>query len=1012
MFRYAPSFPSHLLRALPLLAGIFGLAVSGASVAYARTTTQEGTIMGRVVVARSLLPLDGVQVNLAGIGRGTQTNADGRYSFVNVPAGAVTVRAQMIGHRISEQTVTVTAGGTVVLDFELVRAVIELDEIIVTGTAGQKLRRTQPAHVGVIDAARIARSAPVTGVSQILQSRIPGLSITHGNGMVGASQKIRIRGSVSIALSNEPLIFIDGVRANAVIDAVRRPGEAGNSSFTGTGGQATSRLNDLNPEDIQSVEVVKGPAAATLYGADASAGVINIITKRGASGALRQTMTLEYDAISLNHFTPPTNWATCSAGSTALLCQGQAAGTMVSDNPLERAGVFRTGSLKSLAWSGTGGSSEGDLLYFVSGLWSDETGTLPQNFNDRRSARVNLTWSPHRMFLLNVGYGLMKTFTRQHDNNSSPYGWMTSAYLGSPLSVGNPSRDGWFFVQPRAAERVENDIDLIRHTPSLTATFQPFDWFTNRLIVGGDFTSSEKSRFLPRNDENLFSALHDKGLIRENRRNLRYSTLDYLGRVTHGFGQASQWSTDLALGLQVIEVRDDQLWSEGSGLATNSARVVSATGANSGGGLFLLERSIGYLGLAEFGYQDRLFFQVGLRIDRNSSVGEEVGAVYLPKAGVSWVLSEEPFFGNGLGFINTLRFRGAYGTTGRQPPQVASLQTFDPIPYFDGSSIEVGVSLLNPGNQALKPERGTEFEVGVDASFLDQRLGLELTYFNKNTKDLLLQRELPPSFGFREDPFANVGEVINRGIEALLTAQVVTTADFSWDVALNMSTLHNEIVDLGELASFSFREGLPLSSFFSRKIRSVDVANNVAVVSDTIEYLGKKFPGREGSVSSSMTIFGDLYLGGQLDWKANHLMNNSTAQFRDRFLTNSRAAVDPDFLSPEERLRRFGPYRDESGASVGRNDVTDAFFEKADFVRLRELSVTYSLPSQLAERFGADGASITLAGRNLALWTDYQGGDPESISFPAVDLGEGFDVSDFFNVPPPRRYVLRLRLGF
>jgi outer membrane receptor protein involved in Fe transport len=1000
------------MPSLRLLAGIIGLALSGASIAYAQATTQEGIIVGQVVAAGSLLPLDGVQVSLPGIGRGTQANAEGRYSFLNVPAGEVTVRTQMIGYRTVEQTVTVTAGGTVALDFELARSVIELDEIVVTGTAGGKLRRTQPAHVGVIDAATIVSDAPVTSVSQLLQSRIPGLSITHGNGMVGASQKIRIRGSVSIALSNEPLIFIDGVRANAVVDAVRRPGEAGNSSFTGTGGQATSRLNDLNPDDIQSVEVVKGPAAATLYGADASAGVINIITKRGAPGAFRQTITPVYNTISLNHFTPPTNWATCPAGSTAMLCQGQAAGALVSDSPLERAGVFRTGSLKSLGWSGSGGSPEGDFSYFVSGLWSDETGTMPQNINNRRSARVNLTWSPHRMFSLNVGYGLMTTFTRQHDNNSSPYGWMTSGYLGSPLTVGNPSRNGWAFIQPRGAERIENDINLIRHTPSLTATFQPFAWFTHRLIVGGDFASSEKSRFLPRNDENLFSALHDKGLIRENKRDLRYFTLDYLGRGSHRFGQASQWSTDVAVGVQVIEVRDDQVWSEGSGLATNSARVVSATGANSGGGLFLLERSIGYLGQTELGYQDRLFLQVGLRIDENSSVGEQVGPVYLPKAGVSWVLSEESFFGNGLGFINTLRLRGAYGTTGRQPPQVASLQTFDPIPYYDGSSIEVGVGLLNPGNQALKPERGTEVELGFDASFLDERLGLEFTYFNKNTTDLLLQRELPPSFGFREDPFANVGEVINRGIEALLTAQLVTSAAFSWDVAVNASTLHNEIIDLGDLESFSFREGLPLSSFFSRNIRSVDVANNVAIVSDTIEYLGKKFPSHEGSFSSNMTIFGNLYLGAQLDWKANHLMNNSTALFRDRFLTNSRAAVDPGFLSPEERLRRFGPYRDESGAPVSRNDVTDAYFEKADFVRLRELSVTYSLPSQLAQRFGADRASITLAGRNLALWTDYLGGDPESISFPAVDLGAGFDVSDFFNVPPPRRYVLRMSLGF
>ena len=312
---------------------------------------QEGRITGRVTASGTSLPLAGVQVHLPGTGRGTLTNASGAFVIINVPVGEVTVRAERIGYYPEEQTVTVMAEGTVALNFELSVSAIGLDEIVVTGTAGQSLRRSQPAQVSVIDAAETIELAPINSVSEVLQSRIPGVSVTHGSGVSGSSQKIRIRGSSSISLSNEPLIFIDGIRVNGTIESVNRPGE-GSGSGTGTGGQATSRLNDLNPEDIQSIEVVKGPAAATLYGADASAGVIQIITKRGSPGGFRQTITAEYDAISHANFTPPSNWGVCAQANIdrgASLCQGVPVGTVVSDNPLERYGAFRTGNNKSLS---------------------------------------------------------------------------------------------------------------------------------------------------------------------------------------------------------------------------------------------------------------------------------------------------------------------------------------------------------------------------------------------------------------------------------------------------------------------------------------------------------------------------------------------------------------------------------------------------------------------------------------------------------------------------------------
>jgi TonB-dependent starch-binding outer membrane protein SusC len=233
---------------------------------------------------------------------------------------------------------------------------VPLNQIVVSGTTGNQERRAQAAVVGSIDATELVRQAPITNVTQLLQSRLPGVSVVESSGVTGASARINLRGAPSINLSNQPLVFLDGVRidggARSLVNVSGSPA---------TVGQAPSALNDLNPADIETIEVVKGPAAATLYGADASAGVIQIITKKGRVGSRRfaQELTFEYGTIDPN-FTIPTNYRPCTAALIALtspspLCRGQAVGTVVSDNPAERIGAFRDGSVQSLHYNARGG---------------------------------------------------------------------------------------------------------------------------------------------------------------------------------------------------------------------------------------------------------------------------------------------------------------------------------------------------------------------------------------------------------------------------------------------------------------------------------------------------------------------------------------------------------------------------------------------------------------------------------------------------------------------------------
>lgn len=979
---------------------------------------QEGTIAGQIIEAGTLRPLPGAQIHIPGTGLGTLTNTNGRYRLGNIPAGEVTVRVQMIGFRTEERTIGISSGQSVQVDFELVEQALELDEVVVTGTAGRQLRRSQPAQVDVIRARDIVGSAPVTDMRDLLQSRSPGVSILGGGGSPGSGQRIRIRGPVSIDLSSQPLVFIDGVRINARLETSSRM-EAGDGSGSGsnTGGAVTSRLNDIAPEDIENIEIVKGPAAATLYGADASAGVINIITKRGQQGDFRQTLNLEYNAVDAN-FTPPDNWARCTEDVIAAgtpICQGKAPGTLVSDNPLVREDVIRTGHQQRLSWSGQGGTAE--YQYFTSLTYNKETGVLPGEEDNRWTGRLSFSWQPHPTLSLRAGYGVTYGSNRMIDNGNSLYGLFVNAFLGDPLTLGGPN-NGWLAL--RRAEHIaalNNSVHIVRNMPTLEFNFEPYTWFTHRLILGGDFSNSETLKLTPRNDQNLYAATDNAGWVRETRRNVRYLTVDYLSNLRAEFGSSDQWGLSLALGSQVVLQRTDLLFGDGLGLVTNSARAISAAAERSAGQWFAEDRSIGYISQLEISHRDRLYLQVGMRADQNSSFGEDVPIVYLPKVGMSYVVSETPFWQERFPSINMLRLRAAFGTTGRAPRAGTSLRTFDAATYIGiDEALEVGMTLRNPGNPDLKPERGTEFEVGADIAFFDGRIALDVTAFNQTTLDAILPQLLPPSVGFTEDPLVNVGKIRNRGIEGRIRGGLIRRPGFSWDVQLGFSALDNELLDLGgippALGSERFQEGFPLAARFAHTLRGFDLDTGVAIMSDTMEFIGTQFPRYEGMLSTTMTIGSNLSLYALVDGKGGYVIDNAVAEYRDVSTPRSRGVVAPETLPPEGRLQRFGPFVTESGEplppSLGRAQY---HFERGDHIRFREISATYTFPAGWAGLMRADRASLTLAARNLWLWTDYRGFDPDVQRLSSPGL-EQWNSAEFFMLPPGRRLAVTLSLGF
>lgn len=1013
---------AHLAQAAPL----------GAAAARGPATVvalAEGIVTGRVTDASSGTPVPGATVTVQGTQLGGTTGPDGTYRIARVPDGAHTLVARRIGYAPSTKAVTVPAGQTVAVDFSLRTSAIDLQQVVVTGTAGNQTRAAQGAVVATVNASDVVAKAPVSSVTQVLEGRVAGVNVTTGSGTTGAAPRINIRGATSISLSNAPLIFVDGVR----MYGGERNDVGTYHGLEGLGGQAVTALNDLNPDDIESIEVVKGPAAATLYGADASAGVIQIITKKGRLGARRftQGLTAEWNRIEPN-FTPLPAYATCRKSAVApggpALCQGQSVGTVVSDNPLVRGDVFHNGNLGALDYNGSGG---GDSFgYFLSASANNETGTSPNNYYLRRTGRTSMNWIASPKLSVDATVGLSRNDYKIPEGDDANYGYLTNEYVfANPLTVTigpDGQRSGGLPTPVEGLEAITDELTTLRFTPSLQLHYTPFQWLTNRLTVGGDISATHGFTLFPKNTQHWYSGDQANGYVEDVQNPIHIYTVDYLGDIRTTFGRNGRISSDLSFGSQYINTVNNYLAGIGLGLASNSSYLVSSAATNEAHQNYSQAKSLGLLAQEQIGFGQTLFLQAGARVDRNSAFGKAFGALFLPKVSASYVVSQEPFWERFAPLVSTLRLRAAYGTTGRSPDPGASLRTFAPFTYVTASGgTGPGIVQASPGNPNLKPERGTEFEGGFDAGFFHERAALELTYFDKRTSDLLLQQPLAPSLAYTVNPFVNAGKVDNRGLEFTVRATPVERRNFTWDASFTGSTLRNKLLSLGAVAipnrseissdlTMRYVVGEPLAAWYSSKVIKVDTAAGYALVTNTPVYAGPQFPTFTGNLSNTVTLFRNLRLYALFTTQRGGKILNVTPLYRD--LTGVSGEMNlpagQGGYSKEQKIARFGPFKTASGTPVSL--ALDSYLQPTDFVRLQELSATLSLPVWMARQLHAGSASLTVGGRNLRLWKNpaFQGYDPEVLSNTTTRGTLQFASTEEFTVPPPRRWLVRLNLQF
>jgi TonB-linked SusC/RagA family outer membrane protein len=1016
-------------RAWRRLAVIVAATSLAASVAGAQAT-QPGTISGRVTDAANQQPIVAAQIGITGTTLGAVTGADGRYTIRGVPAGAVTLRALRVGYSERTLAVTVPAGGTATADIAMRAALVNLTPVVTTAT-GQERRVEVGNAIGQVNASELVQERPIASVGDLLTARTPGVQVLPGTS-TGAGARIRVRGLNSLSLSNDPVFVIDGVRMTST---------SGSSSIS-AGGTLPSRTGDLNPEEIESIEVVRGPSAATLYGTDAANGVIVITTKKGRAGRTQWNAYVEQGRVT-DESPYPDAWSsygrTLATGAFTRNCfLGGVASGLCAQDSVSRFNLFEDDETTPIvpgyrAQYGlqASGGSEG-VRFFFSGEYEGEDGRwrMPRVFENqlrasgsrlqeewlrpnaitKLSGRANIsaTVTPQMDVNLSVGYVQSEFRLQPSDNNT--IGLLSNA-LGGPGTKYNVSGgDTLYGYRTFTPERMFQQLttqDVDRFLGSANGNWRARSWLSIRGNFGLDYTG-RRDQQLCRFSECVQAFEQDLGFKEDDRARIYQYTSDLNATAT-----LRPWETvtsKTTAGVQYFRSLFDRNGAFGSVLSPGGT-TVSQTARQSAEEVTTEARTVGAFVEQTFGLRDRLFVTGALRADDNSAFGADFSAVVYPKASVSWVLSDEPFLGR-PGWLDQLRVRSAWGASGVQPGTTDAARFFIGRTVVQDEEESGGLTFGSVGNSQLKPEYTQEFEAGLDATVFGGRISAELTHYRKNSRDALVQRVLPGSSGTDSTVvFANLGRVRNTGWEALVNVRPLDLRALTWNLSVNASTNSNRIVDLGDVppiigTTIDQREGYPLNAYFQRRYTYADangdglIARGEVQVDTARTFLGYSIPRHEVAVTNAVDLFGRrVRVSALVDYKGGHKLYNNTERIRCASRNNCVGLIDPN-ASLEEQARTIALRETQVQSLAG-------YIEDASFVRLREVAVVLTAPDAWARRFRSRAVSVQLSARNLGLWTDYTGIDPESNYNLLTDVPQ-----DFQTAAPARTYTIRFNLGF
>ncbi len=961
------------------------IVVSGAGGLAAQT----GAVTGVVTDAVTGQPLDGARVGLAGTRISALTASDGRYLLGSAPLGIQTVKVVIVGYRTREREVTLTPGSTLEADFRLEVSGVDLDQPVTTA-AGPSERRRIGVSLPTIAFDGIGEDFPVDGLSHALEGRVPGVRSSGTHGGIGSGRELRIRGTDSFGFTRQrPLVLIDGVRVDT--EKLEWGGMEGVTCCGFSGDAGEDRLSDLNPDEIDRVEVLKGPAAAALLGSEGSAGVIQVFTKRGRNSTppvFSVSTGMGFNRLRANlptrlrpDFTGPYGFAAW--------------------DPNEH--LIENGIVNNYDLTVSGGGR--DATYFAAGGLTYEEGSVKPSDQTRANLRVNLNWSAADNLSVDLASGFVRNRIRPLQTGNNWLGVFTNAMLSNPFDATEEEPYGGGLNREVAvadAQAISTVSEADRWTGSVRIDYNATPSLTHRLTIGADRVSEQKTRTLPWG--RYYTYLGEQGERNVGSRHSGRFTVDFRSTYDYEdlFGMGAPRGS-FSAGAQAYWDRVSTAMATGRGYdgPVSTLRDAEETVAdertveNRGLGVFAMNRL--YLG------QD-LSVTAAVRVDGRSAFGDDVGSQVYPKAALGYNVPHSVLPAP----VSNLKVRGAVGMAGKLPLKVST-----PSQGGDGSL---------PSGYGIDPENKRELESGFDLGLLNDRIGVELTYYDARVLNALFNvvRHRPEGFTGRLE---NCCEIMNRGIEAVVRAWLIDTPGFRWNSNLTYEWNRNRITDLGDTAindSMPLYErrgdgtwehvgwrraaqlngwyvGESLGNVWQPGIAGYDRDANKHTRTEHRFRHGPVQPVHMASIFNSFQIGKSLRVAFQLRAETGAMMVNIERAY------GVRAGSYDEYLV----------HLTSDGSTTFRSDsVADYHWtaypiDKRDHIRLQEVSVSYAVPEGLAGRIGLKRTTVTLSGYNLHWWDGCNCTDP-SKKYHASD----FATTPFMGLPQPRRLLLSVRTRF
>jgi TonB-dependent starch-binding outer membrane protein SusC len=987
-------------------------------------------------------PLIGASVLVKGTSTGTISDVSGAFSF-SIPANGTTLVISYTGYASKEIAIGASNTYNVMLEQEA----IDLTDIVIVGY-GTQSKKELTGSVSKITSETIAR-LPVTGVDQALQGQAPGVQVTSASGTPGASVSIRVRGPSSISAGNQPLYVVDGIPINT-----------GSYSQIGVGGQQTNALADLNPADIESIDVLKDAAAASIYGSRASNGVVIITTKRG-----KQQKT----QISLNTYRGTQEvWKTIDPLTgpeyVALLQEGVKAryGATIRPSQLGLRNldadpstypttnwfdeIFQSAPISQTDLNVSGGTDR--TKFFVSGSVFDQGGVVKGSSFDRYSFRMNLDNLVTDKFKIGVSTGFSRSHNTRIQNDNNIYGVLSTALLlGSHIPVLNA--DGTYGRDANAS--IEN--------PVANAVEPTYDVYTNRLLSniygeltileGLTFRSSFSVDYLNLRDDRFTPASHIQAAGVNGRGQQGFSSdLNLVNENYFSYRKAfGKLNFDALVGNSVQTSQFESMYGEGENYPGKTIRELNAasvkknvTSSKSAWGLN------SYFSRLNMNWAGKYFISGSIRADGSSRFGANNRWGVFPSASAAWRLSEESFFPKSK-VLSEVKLKASWGRRGNQSiSDFASRALIAPgANYLQ----RAGLAPTQLGNPNLTWEEREDFDLGLEIALFESKLELSVDAYQGTTNELLLNRPLVGASGFTGIQ-ENIGSIRNKGIDIGLTTTNIETKNILWTTNFNISFFDNEILKLAGTpfaAGFAswVAEGEALGSFRGYRtvgifqtqaeidalnakakeltgrstavyqstltrpgdIQFKDINNDGVITSDDQEILGDANPNYYGGVTNTIQAYGfDLSFFFQYSI-GNFVFNNTRAFSEGMNSVFGQANTVKNRWTPENTNTTIprAVFQDPNN----NRRVSDRFVEDASYVRLKNVTFGYTFPTKLLDKIKMRTARIYVTGQNLLTFTNYSGFDPEVSTFGETNTAAG---TDFLTFPQSRSLIVGLNIGF